>query len=79
VKDCGGIPGWEEVKRVFGAGNSTVEQRKKEWARAASGLDDRFDPFKEPDVKVMNYEGRWENHFHEFMRMSGEQPPEFAM
>lgn len=24
----------------------------------------------------MNYEGRWENHLHAFMRMSGEQVPE---
>ena len=43
------------------------------WAKEVSGLGERFDPFSEPDVKVMNYEGRWENHLEAFMKASGER------
>jgi hypothetical protein len=43
-----------------------------------SGLGDAFDPFKEPDVIQMNYEGRWENHVEDYMRMSGEVVPEWG-
>jgi len=42
------------------------------WAKAVSGLGDAFDPFAEPDVTVMNYEGRWENHLIAYMEASGE-------
>jgi hypothetical protein len=55
VEDSGAIPGWEEVKRAFRAQNPTSSQRERqEWAREASGLGDKFDPFKEPDVIQMN-------------------------
>jgi hypothetical protein len=46
------------------------------WAGEASGLDAKFDPFKEPDVVQMNYEGRWENHLEHYMQMEGEALPE---
>jgi hypothetical protein len=42
------------------------------------GLGEEFDPMKEPNVVQMNYEGRWENHLHAFMRMSGEHVPEWG-
>ena len=42
------------------------------WAKDTSGLGDRFDPFAEPNITVMNYEGRWENHLIGFMKNSGE-------
>lgn len=37
-----------------------------------SGLDAKFDPFKEPNVVQMNYERRWRNHLEHYMQMEGE-------
>ena len=79
VEDSGAIQGWEEVKSAFRARNPTRSQReRRRWAREVSGLGDEFDPFREPDVIQMNYEGRWENHVEHFMRMSGEDVPEWG-
>jgi hypothetical protein len=47
-----------------------------QWAQETSGLDANFDPFKEPNVVQMNYEGRWENHLEHYMQMEGEDLPE---
>ncbi|KAF9549273.1 hypothetical protein CPC08DRAFT_715475 [Agrocybe pediades] len=69
IEDCGSIPGWEEVKAAFRvpAAQRTSEQRYKvQWAKDVSGLGDACDPFKEPDVVQMNYEGRWENHLQAY-------------
>jgi len=73
VEDCHGPLGWNDVKAGFRSPNATTHQRNLvPWAKAVSGLGDRFDPFAEPDVKVMNYEGRWENHMESYMEASGE-------
>jgi hypothetical protein len=79
VEDSGAIEGWEAVKSAFRAQNPTRKHRERQqWAREVSGLGDKFDPFKEPDVIQMNYEGRRENHVEHFMRMSGEHVPEWG-
>jgi len=73
VEDCHGPTGWNEVKAAFRSPSASAHQRGLvPWAKAVSGLGEAFDPFAEPDVKVMNYEGRWENHLESFMETSGE-------
>ncbi|KIJ29716.1 hypothetical protein M422DRAFT_268844 [Sphaerobolus stellatus SS14] len=63
VEDSGGIQGWNKVKEAFAATQPTTEQlERRQWAREVSGLEERYNPLAEPDVIVMNYEGRWENH-----------------
>ncbi|KAF9458392.1 hypothetical protein BDZ94DRAFT_1313351 [Collybia nuda] len=58
-------------KSAFGSRIPTMKQnRMKVWARSAPGPDERFSPFNEPDVTVMNYEGRWENHFRYYLEAS---------
>ena len=73
MEDSGGIAGWNRLKRAFRAQDPSSELHDLiSWAKDASGLGDRFDPFAEPNITVMNYEGRWENHLIGFMEYSGE-------
>ncbi|TFK33372.1 hypothetical protein BDQ12DRAFT_738798 [Crucibulum laeve] len=73
VEDSGGTTGWETVKSAFRAQNPRITQsERRKWAREVSGLGDEFDPFKEPGVVQMNYEGRWENHLELYMNGSGD-------
>jgi hypothetical protein len=80
VEDCHGTTGWNDVKAAFRSPNLTAEQRSLvPWAKAVSGLGDAFDPFAEPDVTVMNYEGRWENHLRAYMEASGEHVEPYGL
>ncbi|KAL1669420.1 MM3350-like domain-containing protein [Schizophyllum commune] len=75
AEDAGGVTGWEEVKEAFAAERPTRAQReRRQWAIERMGYEDRNDPlavgdsvpyspFNEVNVEVMNYEGRWENHY----------------
>ena len=75
AEDAGGVSGWEEVKEAFAAERPTRAQReRRQWAIERMGYEDRNDPlavgdsvpyspFNEVNVEVMNYEGRWENHY----------------
>ena len=67
------------MKSAFRARNPTPDQReRRRWAGWVSGLGERYNPFTEPDVVVMNYEGRWENHLEGFMEASGEDRPNWV-
>jgi hypothetical protein len=68
AEDSGGVTGWERVKHAFSAAQPSKEQLElREWALQVTGHDEeRDDPLKTPNVTVMNYEGRWENHSGDF-------------
>jgi len=80
VEDCGGLHGWEGVKKAFRKAPGSRFSRQRElvtWATEMSGHED-YNPLaeSEPSITVMNYEGRWENHRNGYMRISGERVPE---
>jgi hypothetical protein len=74
AEDSGGVTGWERVKYAFSAAQPSKDQLElREWALRVTGHDEERDdplaveggpysPLKTPNVTVMNYEGRWENH-----------------
>jgi hypothetical protein len=78
VEDCGSIEGWNNVKAAFRSSVPAADQNDlRSWAKEVSGLGESYDPFAEPNITVMNYEGRWENHLRDFMIASGEEVKEF--
>ncbi|KAL1754586.1 MM3350-like domain-containing protein, partial [Schizophyllum commune] len=73
VEDCGGLSGWEGVKKAFAAGNPTPNQlERRKWAVGVMGLiecsdpiavgDVPYSPLNEVDIDKMNDEERWERH-----------------
>jgi hypothetical protein len=78
VEDCGSIEGWNDVKAAFRSSAPTVDQNHlQSGAKKVSGLGESYNPFAQPNITVMNYEGRWENHLQAFMIASGEEVKEF--
>ena len=61
------------------ASQRNPEQRfRVKWAKEGSGLGEACDPFKEPDLVQMNYEGRWENHFEAFKQATADDPGDYG-
>lgn len=84
AEDAGGVRGWERVKEAFAAERPTREQLDlRKWATERMGLEGRKDPLavgdktysplNEVNVTVMNYEGRWENHYNGYREELGEK------
>jgi len=86
VEDSGGVTGWQEVKDAFATTTPTRDQlEKRHWALetaamadrndplAPEGSEGRYDPNRNPNLKVMNYEGRWENHFRGYLGLEDEE------
>ncbi|KAK7060801.1 hypothetical protein VNI00_000534 [Paramarasmius palmivorus] len=84
AEDAGGVSGWEEVKKAFAAEHPTRDQlERRRWAIERMGYENRKDPlavgdkyyspFNEVNVVVMNYEGRWENHYNGYREELGEK------
>ncbi|RDB18430.1 hypothetical protein Hypma_000346 [Hypsizygus marmoreus] len=85
VEDSGAIPGWERVKAAFSARNPSSGQRsRKDWARQttahySSDTQQDFDPFKDPDLTLLNDKRRWDIHVQEsFAGERGQEDNEYS-
>lgn len=62
VEDCGGITGWEEIKRIWDPNTDRIRIREKmQWAQWASPLGEAFNTFSTPDIDSLNLPGSFES------------------